>query len=125
MGQLTILEYRDRGGGMQPVETDSQPAGSPLWGVTNRLLERLIPQPPGALNTQRHPLWSLHRTEAGDTSYWCFAVQVGMKGALGAAGGCQFAFAPAEWAPAQVWTKCIAQVDTGRLTPGEGRPKSP
>jgi hypothetical protein len=116
MNELAIVEYRDKGAGLQPVPAAGVPAGSPLWAVTSRLMGRLISQPPGELDTRRHPAWSLHLADVDGVPHWCFAVQAGMNGVLGAAGGCQFVFAPESWSPAQVWNTCVARVDAGQLT---------
>jgi hypothetical protein len=120
MIDLTIVEWGDPVGGLGFVhypDPERPPAGKPFQKATAALVSGTVGQPPeGARDSARHPVWSLRCVLIDSVGpHWCFAVQ-GRGGKFGQAGSCQFAFAPADVEPRQVWATCVQWVGAdGRL----------
>ena len=107
MIDLTIVEWGDPVGGLGFVhypDPKRPPAGKPFQKAAAALVSGTVGQPPeGTRDSDRHPVWSLRCVQVDPLGpHWCFAVQ-GRGGKFGQAGSCQFAFAPADVEPRQVW----------------------
>lgn len=129
MIDLTIVEWGGPkgGGGFLPyLDPHRRPAGKPFQKAARALIYGDVDQPPEEIpDSDRHPVWSLRCVQVEAVGpHWCFAVQ-GRGGAFGRVGSCQFAFAPADVEPGQVWATGVHLVGAdGRLGHGPA-PRAP